>query len=121
MHSLSKPRHMTPQIDHLKKKNKPCSEGFNTHLWHFQEDRWENTDFLHKPRHVTPQIDHLVKAIPVLRVSTHIYCTSKEIDWRKFMHSFDPSNQLSQIKPCSEGFNTLQEDRWDTFFVNLGM
>ena len=30
----SKPRHVTPQIDHLR-KNKPCSEGFNTPLWGF--------------------------------------------------------------------------------------
>ena len=26
-------------------ENKPCSEGFNTHLWGFQEDRWENVHF----------------------------------------------------------------------------
>ena len=84
MHSLSKPRHMTPQIDHLK-KNKPCSEGFNTHLWGFQGDRWENVHFKSKPRHVTPQMDHLVKAIPVLRVSTHIYHISKEIHRKMFI------------------------------------
>ena len=23
-------------------ENEPCSEGFNTHLWYFQGDRWEN-------------------------------------------------------------------------------
>ena len=33
-----------------------------------------------KPRHVTPQIDRLRKTSPVLKVSTHIYGVSKEID-----------------------------------------
>ena len=33
-----------------------------------------------KLRHVTPQIDHLWKTSPVLRVSTHIYGVSQEID-----------------------------------------
>ena len=27
-------------------KIKPCSEGFSTHLWGFQEDRWENMLFI---------------------------------------------------------------------------
>ena len=40
----SKPRHVTPQIE-LFLKNDPCSEGFNTHLWCFQGDRWENVHF----------------------------------------------------------------------------
>ena len=30
--------------------------------------------------HVTPEIDHLGKTSTVLRVSTHIYGVSKEID-----------------------------------------
>ena len=30
-----------------------CSEGFNTYLWGFQEDRWENVHYESKPRHVT--------------------------------------------------------------------
>ena len=38
--------------------------------------------FLSKLRHVTPQIDCLGKMSPVLRVSTHIYGVSKEIDWK---------------------------------------
>ena len=37
-------------------------------------------NFSMKPRHVTPQIDCLRKTSPVLRVSTHIYGVSKEID-----------------------------------------
>ena len=41
--------------------------------------------FLSKPRHVTPQIDCLTKTSPVLRVSTHIYGISKEIDGKMFI------------------------------------
>ena len=59
--------------------------GFNTHLWGFQEDRWENIHFESKPRYVTPQIDHLRKMSPVLRVSTHIYGVSKDIDGKMFI------------------------------------
>ena len=35
--------------------------GFNTHLWGFSGDRWENVHFESKLRHVTPQIDCLEK------------------------------------------------------------
>ena len=75
---------MIPQIDHLG-KNEPCSEGFNTNLWGFQGDRWENINFSSKPRHVTPQIDCLRKMSPVLTVSTHISGISKEIDGKTFI------------------------------------
>ena len=37
------------------------------------------------PMHVTPQIDHLGKTSTVLRVSTHIYGVSKEIDGKMFI------------------------------------
>ena len=80
----SKPRHLTPQINHLT-KNEPCSEGFNTHLWCFQGHRWENVHFSTKPRHVTPQIDRLRKMIPVLRVSIHIYWVSEKMDGKMFI------------------------------------
>ena len=69
---------MTPQIDHLE-KNEHCSEGFNTHLWGFSGDRWENVHFQGKPRHVTPQIDRLGKTNTVLRVWTHISGVSQVI------------------------------------------
>ena len=36
-------------------------------------------------RHVTPQIDHLEKTSTVLRVSTHIYGVSQEIDGKTFI------------------------------------
>ena len=29
-------------LNRSSEKNKPCSEGFNTHLWAFRGDRWEN-------------------------------------------------------------------------------
>ena len=34
---------------------------------------------------MTPQIDHLGKMSPVLRVSTHIFGVSKEIDGKTFI------------------------------------
>ena len=56
---------VTPQI--------PYSNGFNTDLWGFQGERWENIHFESKPRHVIPQINCLRKMRPVLRVSTHLW------------------------------------------------
>ena len=34
---------------------------------------------------MTPQIDHLGKSSPLLRVSTHIYGVSKDIDGKTFI------------------------------------
>ena len=65
-----------PQNDHLGKTSPVCS---------FQEDRWEKVHVESKPRHVIPQIDHLGKMSPILRVSTHIYGVSKEIDGKTFI------------------------------------
>ena len=93
-------------------KNETCSEGFNTHLWGFQGDRWE----------IDPQIDHLGKMSPVQNVSTHIYGVSNEIDGKTFIFRVNlgmwPSNWSSwESEPCSEGFNThlwgFQGDRWE--------
>ena len=39
-----------------------------------------NIHFSSKPRHVTPQIDCLRKMSSVLKVSTHVYGVSKEIE-----------------------------------------
>ena len=60
---------------------------FNLNLRHVNtpSNRLENIHFSDKPRHVTPQIDHLGKTSPVLRVSTHIYGVSEEIDWKMFI------------------------------------
>ena len=71
----SEHRHETPQINGVSKEidclgnldmwpQINSEEGFNTHLWGFQGDRWENIHFTIKPRHVTPQIDHLWKTEP---------------------------------------------------------
>ena len=45
----------------------------------------EHVHFLRKPRDVTPQIDHLRKMSPVLRILTHIYGVSKQIDGEMFI------------------------------------
>ena len=59
---------------------------FLTHIYGVsQGERWENIHFESKPRHVTPQINCLGKMNPVLRVSTHIYWVSKEIDGKMFI------------------------------------
>ena len=50
-----------------------------------KENRWENVHFEGKPRHVTPQINRLGKMSTDLRVSTHIYGVSKEIDGKTFI------------------------------------
>ena len=75
---------MTPQIDQLGNKS-PVLRVFNTHLWGFSGNIWENVHFSSKLRHVTPQIDRLRKTSPVLRVSTHMYGISKEIDGKMFI------------------------------------
>ena len=36
IHFSSKPRYVTPQMDHLRKMN-PGAEGFNRHIWRFKE------------------------------------------------------------------------------------
>ena len=80
-------RHVTPQIDHLRKKLcfkhvlrvSTCDPSF------MGGDRWKNIHLSGKPRHVTPQIDCLGKTSTVLRVSTHIYGVSKEIDGKMFI------------------------------------
>ena len=69
----------------MSRKNKPSSEGFNTHLWGFQGDRRENVHITSQPRHVTPEIDCPGKTSPILRVSTHICGVSKEIDGKTFI------------------------------------
>ena len=64
----------------------------------------------------------LEKMSPVLRVSTHIYAVSKEIDGKMFISWVNLGNWFSnqsscKIEPCSEGFNThvwgFKEVRWE--------
>ena len=70
IHFWSKPRHVTPQIYCLREK-----KGHS----------WENMHFSTKPRHMTPQIDRLGEMSTVLRVSTHIFGVSMEIDGKMFI------------------------------------
>ena len=51
----------------------------------FEGDRWENVHFYSKPRNRTTQIDNLGKLSPVLRVSTHMYGVSKEVDGKMYI------------------------------------
>ena len=46
---------------------------------------------------MTPQIDHLRKMSPVLRVSTHIYGISKEIDGKTLHFESKPRHVTPQI------------------------
>ena len=64
-------------------EKQPCSE-WNTHLWDFSGREMGNP-FVSKTRHVTPQIDRHKKSSPVLRVITHIYGISQEIDGKSFI------------------------------------
>ena len=81
----------------MSQKNKPSSEGFNTHSWGFQGDRWENVHFESKPRHVTPQMNHLRKSSPTLRVSTHIYGVTMKIDGKNIHFESKPMHVTPQI------------------------
>ena len=101
---------MTPQIDHLGKTStilrvstdiygdskeidgKMFIFRVNLGMWPLESfvsekkgHRWENMNFSTKPRHVTPQIDCLGEMSTVLRVSTHIFGVSKEIDGKMFI------------------------------------
>ena len=46
---------------------------------------------------VTPQIDCLGKMSPLLRISTHIYRVSNEIDGKMFIFSSKPRHVTPQI------------------------
>ena len=46
---------------------------------------WENMHFSTKPRHITPQIDRLGEMSTVLRVCTHIFGVSVEVDGKTFI------------------------------------
>ena len=73
---------------------------------------------------MTPQIDRLGKMSTVLRVSTHIYGVSQEIDGIMFIFRV---NLLSwKNEHCSEGFNIYGVSQeidgiMFIFRVNLGM
>ena len=60
-------------------KKKPCSAGFNTHLWGFQEDRWKNVHFFELNLGMW-SLKSIISEKQALfcQVSTHIYGVSKE-------------------------------------------
>ena len=82
---------------------------------------------------MTPQIDHLGKTRPVLRVSTHIYEVSKEIDGKMFIFLRIPSHVIPQIdllgkmspvlRVSTHIYEVSKEIDGKTFIfqVNLGM
>ena len=56
-----------------------------------------NHSFTSKPRHVPPQINCLGKTSPVLRISTHMYVLSKEIDGKMFIFKDSLGMETPQI------------------------
>ena len=64
---FSKPRHVTPQIDHVRKLSHVVR--VSTHIYGVSKEKDGNI-FFSKPRHVTLQIDQVRKMSPVLKVST---------------------------------------------------
>ena len=73
---------------------------------------------------MTPQIDRLGNMSTVLRVSTHIYGVSQEIDVKMFIFRVNLGmwtpqfDHLGKTRPVPEGFNThlwcFQGHRWET-------
>ena len=61
------------------------SDDVYMYVFGFKGDSSVNVHFQSKPRPVTPQIHCLEKTSPVLRVSTHIYGFSNEIDGKTFI------------------------------------
>ena len=82
---------------------------------------------------MTPQIDHLRKTSPVLRVSTHTYGVSKEIDgkhvhfWSKPRHVTPQIDHLRKTSPVLRvsthiyGVSKEIDGKMFIFKVNLGM
>ena len=58
--------------------------------------------------HVTPQIECLGKTSPLLRVSTHIYGISKEIDGEMFMFASKPRHATTQVNCLRNTSPTLR-------------
>ena len=92
-----------------------------------------NVHFESTPRHVTPQIDCLRKTSPVLRVSTHIYGISMEIDGKTSIFSSKPrhvtpqTDDLRKMSPILRvsthiyGVSKEIDGKTFIFQVNLGM
>ena len=61
-----------------------------------------------KPRHVTPQINCLGKTSTVLRVSTHIFGVSQEIDGKMFIFESKPRHVTPQINHLGKTSTVLR-------------
>ena len=110
-------------------------EGFKTYVWDFQGDRWESIFTVSRVNLciVTPKIDHLGKSSPVLRVSTHIYGVSKEIDGKMFIFSINlnrmchpeqssfKTNPVMRISTHMYGISKEIDGKMFIFRVNLGI
>ena len=82
---------------------------------------------------MTPQIDCLGKTSTVLRVSTHIYGVSKEIDGKMFIFQTKPRHVTPQIDHLGKTSTVLRvsthiygvskeiDGKMFIFRVNLGM
>ena len=169
---LSKPRHVTPQIDCLRKMSPVLR--VSTHIYGVSKEIHEKMlifqvnlgmwplksivlekqtlfwGFQHtfmgflrrymgkclcssKPRHVTPQINCLREMSPVLRVSTHIYEVSKEMDGKRLIfphkhrHVTPQIDCLRKISPILRvsidiyGVSKEIDGKTLIFQVNLGM
>ena len=128
----SKPWHVTPQINHLRKLSHVLR--ISTHICGVSKEKdGKNVHFLSKPRHVTTQINCLGKLRPFLRVSTHINGGFKEIDGKTVHFESKPRHVTPQInclrklrlvlRFSTHIYGVLKE--WDgkifIFWVNLGM
>ena len=90
-HSFSsKPRHVTPQINCLRKTSSVLM--VSPHIFGISKEIDGKRSFSSKPKHVTPQIDHLRKMSSVLMGSTHISGISKEIDGKMCIFEVDLGN-----------------------------
>ena len=69
---------------------------------------------------MTPQIDHLRKTNPVLRISTHIYGVSKEIDGKVLIFQLNLATVL-RVSTHICGVSQEIDGKMFIFRVNLGM
>ena len=114
-------------------KNELCSEGFNTHSWGCQGDRWENVHFSSKPRHVTPQIQSSWKNKPCSDgFNTHFWgCQGDRWENINFLSkSRHVTPQINHLRKMSSvlmvsthisGISKEIDGKMFIFQVNLGM
>ena len=84
VHFESKPRHVTPQINHLRKTSTVLR--VSTHIYGVSKDIGGKTLIFQLNLGMCPlKLIILEKMSTVLRASTHIYGVSKEIDGKTFI------------------------------------